>query len=62
MNYDYDVNESEVFDFVNDEDLFEVFDETYSEPLDEETKKLLAQFQGCPLDHPGPPFECILAK
>ncbi len=44
MNYDYDVNESEVFDFVNDEDLFEVFDETYSEQLDEETKKLLAQF------------------
>jgi len=44
MNYDYDVNESEVFDFVNDEDLFEVFDETYSELLDEETKKLLAQF------------------
>ena len=44
MNYDYDVNESEVFDFVNDEDLFEVFEETYSEPLDEETKKLLAQF------------------
>ena len=44
MNYDYDVHEAEVFDFVNDEDLFEVFDETYSEQLDEETKKLLAQF------------------
>jgi len=44
MNYDYDVNESEVFNFVNDEDLFEVFEETYSESLDEETKKLLAQF------------------
>jgi hypothetical protein len=44
MNYDYDVHEAETFDFVNDEDLFEVFDENYSEQLDEETKKLLAQF------------------
>jgi hypothetical protein len=39
-----DYTELETFDFVSDEELFDVFDEQFEESFEEETRKLLAQF------------------
>lgn len=40
--------QGEIFD-IRDDDLMEVFDDTMKEDFDRETKKLLDQFQDCPL-------------
>ena len=41
---DFEYNDFETFDFVCDDDLFDVFDQESVEAFDPETYKLLAQF------------------
>lgn len=60
MEFEY--NDLETFDFVCDDDLFDVFDQESVEAFDPETYKLLAQFWGCPLNPPQWFGSCIVIK